>query len=59
MEIFAYLQGNPRFSEGMEFTPRKVWDNQERSERRYTEISTAKRWWEVQVGSYPIHLSPC
>ena len=50
MECFRFLFGNPLFSEHMEYTPRREFTSDERSERLYNELMTGDLAWNLQVG---------
>ena len=49
LTLIQYLFSNPRFEGHMEYVPRKVWQDLEKSRRIYTEMSTAGWWEEMQV----------
>ena len=49
LECFKHLFGNPLFSGYMDFTPRREYTNEEKTERLYNEMMTGDRAWSLQV----------
>jgi len=54
VKVTQHLMSRPSLAEHFEFAPRKVWKNEERTSRRYTEMSTGDWWWRTQVRGHHI-----
>jgi hypothetical protein len=51
LKAVQYLLSRPSLAEHLEFGPRKVWKNEKRETRRYSEMSTGDWWWRTQVST--------
>jgi lambda repressor-like predicted transcriptional regulator len=53
LEAVADLLARPVFANAMEFAPRKIWKDVDRSKRVYSEMSSGNWWWRAQVCDRP------
>jgi hypothetical protein len=49
LEAVAHLLSRPVLAQHLEFAPRKVWTDESRESRIYSEMCTGDWWWEAQV----------
>ena len=53
LECFKHLFSNPMFASDMDYRPRKLWTDESKASRVYTEIMTGDFAWDVQVRPLP------
>ena len=49
VQCFSFLFGNPIFKDNMEYAPRRVWEDETKTSRLYSETMTGDLPWELQV----------
>lgn len=52
VEAVAHLLSRPSLAPYLDFAPRRVWTNNSKDERVYSEMCTGNWWWEVQVSTF-------
>ncbi|KAG8865445.1 hypothetical protein FRC20_009827 [Serendipita sp. 405] len=48
MEVIQYLFSRPALAESMEYEPKRIYRDESKEERLYSEMSTGDWWWRVQ-----------
>lgn len=51
LECFEFLFGNPLYFGHCDVAPKRVWTDEERKERLFTEMMTGDMAWDIQVRS--------
>ena len=54
LDCVEYLLGNPLFSDSIDFSPVRLYQNAERTIRVYSEWVTGNAAWEMQVCTSPL-----
>ena len=55
VEAIKSLLRRPSLANCMEFAPRRVWSDETKKKRVYSEISTGNWWWRKQVSRWSLH----
>jgi hypothetical protein len=59
VEVVQELLRLPLNESNIIFAPCKVFQDEERTNRRYSDMYTGKFWWEEQVRPYPTNYLSC
>lgn len=49
LEVIRHLFSRPCLADDMEFAPKKVYADEERTSPLYSEMSSGEWWWRTQV----------
>jgi hypothetical protein len=56
VEVVTDLIGNPAFKGKLAYRPQRIWCDEKRMNREYSEMWTGTWWWDTQVSKYDVAL---
>ena len=59
IEVIRYMLSNSTLREGINWAPRRVYEDEEKTKRLYSDFSTGDWWWDIQVSPIPPWFMSC